>query len=156
MPDPASILTDDGYLVLFLVSFLASTILPLGSEWLLVTMILQGNDPSSSVIVATAGNYCGACTTYWIGIHGSSFLITRVMRIDDNTRKRAERFYAKYGSWSLFFSWAPVVGDPLCLVGGLLEVGFVRFSLLVFSGKLVRYVAVAFLALAGKSITGVA
>ena len=150
----AAFLADNGYPALFLVSFLASTILPLGSEWLLVVLILSGNDPALSVTIATVGNYCGACTTYWIGLYGASFMIVRVLRIDDNARKRAERFYAKYGSWSLFFSWVPIVGDPLCLVGGLLEVGFVRFSLLVFSGKLVRYAAVAFLTLAGKQITG--
>lgn len=142
-----SILNDNSYVALFLVSFLASTILPLGSEWLLVTLILDGKDPASSVMIAAAGNYCGACTTYWIGIHGSSFLITKVLRIEEDARIRAERFYGKYGSWSLFLSWAPIVGDPLCLVGGLLEVGFIRFSLLVFSGKLARYVAVAFLTL---------
>jgi membrane protein YqaA with SNARE-associated domain len=142
-------LIDNSYVALFLVSFLASTVLPLGSEWLLVSMVLRGNDPTLSVIIATVGNYCGACTTYWIGLYGSTFLITKVLRIDGNGRKRAERLYAKYGIWSLFFSWVPIVGDPLCLIGGLLEVGFIRFSLLVFSGKLVRYAAVAFLTLAG-------
>jgi membrane protein YqaA with SNARE-associated domain len=151
-----TLLTDNSYAALFLVSFLASTILPLGSEWLLVTLILRGSDPVLSVIIATAGNYCGACTTYWIGIYGSSFLIIKVLRIDENARQRAERFYAKYGSWSLFFSWVPIVGDPLCLIGGLLEVGFIRFSLLVFSGKLVRYVAVATLTLAGQQMSGIA
>lgn len=150
----AAFLADNGYPALFLVSFLASTILPLGSEWLLVALILSGNDPILSVSIATVGNYFGACTTYWIGLYGASFVIVRVLRIDDNARKRAERFYARYGSWSLFFSWVPIVGDPLCVVGGLLEVGFVRFSLLVFSGKLVRYAAVAFLTLTGKQITG--
>jgi membrane protein YqaA with SNARE-associated domain len=150
-----TLLTDNGYSALFLVSFLASTILPLGSEWLLVALILRGSDPVLSVAIATAGNYGGACTTYWIGLYGSSFLMTRILRINEDARKRAERFYEKYGSWSLFLSWAPVVGDPLCLVGGLLEVGFVRFSLLVFSGKLVRYVVIAALTLAGKQMSGV-
>jgi membrane protein YqaA with SNARE-associated domain len=145
-----ALLTDNGYAALFLVSFLASTLLPLGSEWLLVILILRGSDPVMSVVIATAGNYCGACTTYWIGLYGSSFMIARVLRIDENARERAERFYEKYGSWSLLLSWAPIVGDPLCLVGGLLEVGFLRFSLLVFSGKLARYIAVASLTLAGK------
>ncbi len=145
-------LTGNGFLALFFVSFLASTVLPLGSEWLLVALIVQGKDPSLSVITATLGNYCGACTTYWIGIYGSSWLITRVLRIDDNARNRAERFYAKYGSWSLLFSWVPLVGDPLCLAGGLLETGFIRFSILVFSGKLVRYAAVAYLTLSGKQM----
>lgn len=149
------LLADNGYAALFLVSLLAATILPLGSEWLLVSLILHGNDPAMSVAVATAGNYCGACTTYWIGLYGSTFFIRKVLRIDEDARRRAEQFYEKYGSWSLFLSWAPIVGDPLCLVGGLLEVGFVRFSLLVFSGKLARYAVVAYLTLAGKQMSGV-
>ena len=37
----------------------------------------------------------------------------------------------------------PVVGDPLCLVAGLLRVGLTSFVLLVGLGKLARY---AFLA----------
>jgi membrane protein YqaA with SNARE-associated domain len=150
-----ALLNDNGYAALFFVSLLASTILPLGSEWLLVTLILRGNDPVLSVVIATAGNYCGSCTTYWIGLHGSSFLITKVLRIDEDARKRAEQFYEKYGSWSLFLSWAPIVGDPLCLVGGLLEVSFARFSLLVFSGKLARYAVVASLTLAGEQMSRV-
>lgn len=150
-----AILTENSFVSLFVVSFLASTLLPLGSEWLLVTLILRGNDPATSVMIATAGNFCGALTTYWIGIYGSSFLISRILGIDENARRRAERFYEKYGSWSLFLSWVPVLGDPLCLVGGLLKVGLIRFSLLVLSGKLSRYVVVAFLTLAGKQMSGV-
>jgi membrane protein YqaA with SNARE-associated domain len=137
------LLLDNGYLALFLVSFSASTLLPLGSEWLLVALILKGFDPAVSVTVATAGNYLGACTTYWIGVYGGPFLIGRVLRIDETAESRARRFYARYGAWSLFFSWLPVIGDPLCLVAGLLGAGFCRFSLLVFAGKLARYASVA-------------
>lgn len=55
----------------------------------------------------------------------------------------ARRYYGRYGVWSLFFSWLPIVGDAFCLAGGLFGVGFLRFSLLVFGGKLVRYASVA-------------
>jgi membrane protein YqaA with SNARE-associated domain len=48
-------------------------------------------------------------------------------------------FYAKFGVWSLLFSWLPIVGDPLCLAGGLLRIHFGVFLLLVFVGKLIRY-----------------
>jgi membrane protein YqaA with SNARE-associated domain len=41
--------------------------------------------------------------------------------------------------WSLLFSWLPIVGDPLCLAGGLLRIHFGVFLLLVFVGKLLRY-----------------
>jgi membrane protein YqaA with SNARE-associated domain len=137
-----------GYPALFLVSFLASTLIPLGSEWLLVTLVLQKHDPLATVAVATAGNYLGACTSYLLGIYGGTMLIEKVLRIGKPERERAERLFARYGSWTLLFSWLPVVGDPLCLAGGLLKVDFVRFSTLVAAGKLARYATVAWLTIA--------
>ena len=128
-----------GYVSLFLLSFLASTIIPIGSEWLLVTMVIKGQNPILSVASATTGNTLGACTTYGIGIYGSEWVSRKLFRFDGLSRKRAEMFYAKFGVWSLLFSWLPIVGDPLCLVGGLLRVHFGVFLLLVFVGKLIRY-----------------
>jgi len=138
-----------GYPALFLLSFLAATLLPLGSEWLLVTMIVQRHDPFATVAVATVGNYLGACTSYAIGTYGGSYFIKRILRISDPERERAERFFARYGSWSLLLSWLPVIGDPLCLAGGLFKISFVRFSALVAAGKLARYASIAWLTLAG-------
>ena len=143
----ADLLTSHGYPALFLLSFLASTVLPLGSEWLLAALIVKGHSPVLSIAVATAGNTLGACTTYAVGLYGGPFLIGRVLRISDASRQKAERFYVRYGSWSLLLSWVPVLGDPLCLVGGMLRVHLGRFSLLVLSGKLARYVVVGLVAL---------
>ena len=67
--------------------------------------------------------------------------------MDEKSTARAERFYERFGSYSLFLSFLPVVGDPLCLVGGVLRVSFSRFSLLVASGKLARYATVAWVTL---------
>ncbi len=141
------LISTHGYPALFLLSFLASTLLPLGSEWLLATLVVHGHDPVLSVAVATAGNTLGACTTYLIGLYGGPFLIDRVLRISDKSRSKAEKLYGSYGSWSLLFSWVPVVGDPLCLVGGLLRVRFGTFIVLVLSGKLARFAIVSMIAL---------
>lgn len=130
---------------LFLLSFLASTVLPIGSEWLLLVMVAQGFALPQLVVTASLGNYLGACTTYLIGIKGSDFIIRRILRTDDGTLTRSRRLYEKYGIWSLLFSWLPVVGDPLCLLAGIFRVGFARFSLLVFAGKFLRYAAFVFL-----------
>jgi len=130
-----------GYPALFLLSFLASTVIPLGSEWMLVALLLSGKDPVASIVVATAGNTLGACTTYLVGLYGGP-LVGRVLRISDESRQKAERFYGRYGSWSLLLSWVPVLGDPLCLVGGMLRVHPGRFTVLVLAGKLARYVVV--------------
>ena len=136
-------LNHPGYLSLFSMSFLASTLLPLGSEWLLVMMLAAGYDPVSAVAVATAGNYLGGALTYSIGIWGGSWLIEKVLRVSPRQQERARNFYRRFGVYSLLFSWLPVVGDPLCLVGGMLKVHFGLFSLLVASGKLARYVITA-------------
>ena len=146
------LITSPGYPALFGLSFLASTLIPLGSEWLLVAMLLNHYDPVLAVAVATAGNTLGACTTWGIGIAGGPFLIRRILRIDPAAEASAERLYRRYGVWSLLLSWLPVIGDPLCLAGGILRVRFGRFALFVFAGKLARYVVVAWLTLGGMRI----
>ena len=145
------VLASHGLPALFLLSFLASTLVPLGSEWLLVVLLLKGTAPAAAVTTATVGNWLGAVTTWAIGVWGGPYLIRRILRISPPDEERAERFYARYGSWSLLLSWLPVIGDPLCLVGGLLRVDFLRFSLLVFTGKLARYVVVAWVTLRAAS-----
>ena len=145
-------LVNYGFFSLFLLSFLAATLIPLGSEWLLVTMLLSGTEPVTVVAVATVGNFLGALSTYWIGLYGGEFLKRRVLRMDEKNTLKAERFYARFGSYSLLLSFLPIVGDPLCMIGGVLRVGFIRFSLLVVSGKLARYAAVAWLTLQGAAL----
>jgi membrane protein YqaA with SNARE-associated domain len=141
-------LSQPGYLSLFLMSFLASTLLPLGSEWLLVMMLASGYEPLPTVAVATVGNYLGAVATYLIGAWGGNWLIVKVMRVSPQQQEKAREYYRRYGSFSLFFSWLPIIGDPLCLVGGMLRINFGLFTLLVASGKLFRYVVTAWITLA--------
>lgn len=137
-------------LLLFVLSFLAATLLPIGSEWLLIVMILQGFNPEQTILTATLGNYLGACTNYCIGMWGSEFFTRKILRIDIKEEDRAKRIYEKYGSWSLLFAWLPVVGDPLCVFAGAFKVHFFKFSLLVFIGKFLRYAILAFFVLQGQ------
>lgn len=136
-----------GYSALFLLSFMASTVIPVGSEWLLVSMVMKGFDPVLTVSTATAGNTLGACTTYGIGIFGSTWVIRKVFRMDETSQKRAEKFYGRYGVWSLLLSWLPLVGDPICFAGGVLRIHFGVFVVLVLAGKLFRYGILAILVL---------
>jgi membrane protein YqaA with SNARE-associated domain len=136
-----------GYFFLFFLSFLASTLLPIGSELMLVGMVSAGYEPSFVIATATAGNALGACLTYWIGLIGSTFLVRRVMRFSEVSSKRGEAIFRRYGIWSLLFSWVPVVGDPICLVAGTFRVPFMRFAALVALGKGLRYAAVAWITL---------
>jgi membrane protein YqaA with SNARE-associated domain len=144
-------LLEYGYPALFLLSFLASTLVPLASEWLLGVLLLNGFDPTIIVSVATLGNSCGALTTYAIGLWGGPYLIKRFLRISTASQKRAEHHFSRYGSWVLLFSWVPILGDPLCLVGGVLRTSFWRFVVLVSVGKFIRYLVVAKVVLEGAN-----
>jgi len=137
-----------GYPALFLLGFLAATLLPLGSEWLLAALLLKGHDPVTCVFVATVGNTLGALVNYGIGLWGGVWLTSRLLRVAPASRLRAEQFYARYGVWSLLLAWVPVIGDPLCLVGGVLRVRWSLFLLLVAVGKYARYQVLAWAVLA--------
>jgi len=143
------LLTDYGLISLFLLSLCASTLIPLGSEWLLIALLLQGENVVAAVLVATVGNTLGAASSYLIGRLGSDWLTRKVLRISAQRQVRTEQLFQRYGSWTLFFSWLPIVGDPICLVGGLLKIHFGRFCLLVVTGKGLRYLVVALLTLQG-------
>lgn len=143
---------EHSYTALFVVSFLAATLLPLGSEWLLIALLLGGKDPFITVVVATIGNTLGGATNYLIGRLGSSWLIRKVLRIDAAQQIRAESWFQRYGSFSLLLSWLPVVGDPLCLVAGTLRTSISRFFLLVTTGKALRYITLTLLTLHGAEL----
>lgn len=146
-------LLDYGYPALLLLSFLASTLVPMGSEWLLAVLLLNAFDPLAVVLVATLGNTAGALATYALGLWGGPVLTTRLLRVSSDSQRRAERLFARYGIWSLLFSWLPLLGDPLCLVAGILRTRFWSFLLLVSSGKLARYLVVAKLVMTGARTT---
>jgi len=146
------LLNEYGLLSLFLISFCASTLLPLGSEWFLVMLLLQGSNPVAAVIIATLGNSLGAGTSYLIGYYGGDWLAKKLLRIDKKQQLRAESWFNRYGSWSLLLTWLPIIGDPLCLVSGMLRTPAVRFSLLVTTGKGLRYSFLTLLTLQGAAM----
>jgi membrane protein YqaA with SNARE-associated domain len=56
---------------LFFWSFLAATILPLGSEPALAAIVNRRDALALPVTIATLGNYLGACTTYVLAMSAS-------------------------------------------------------------------------------------
>lgn len=134
-----------GYLGLFLASFLASTVVPFGSEWLVLLLVQMKFNIFVVVIVASLGNFLGACTSYYIGLKGRG-LVERHLGIEPVKIEKAERYFSKYGAYVLLFTWLPFIGDAFTVVSGLLRLRFWLFSVLVFTGKFLRYLAVAYLA----------
>ncbi len=134
------------YLSLFIWSFLAATILPLSSELALVALVSADHRLVMPVIVVTAGNYLGACTTYWLGRRARQVLAPRMSA--QPQRQRAVKLLRRWGQPALLLSWVPLLGDALVVVAGSLAVAFGAFSLWVVMGKGLRYLVVAWAAYA--------
>lgn len=135
-----------GYIGLFVTSFLASTILPLGSEALVVLLIRNDFNLLLVTLIATLGNYLGACTSYYIGFKGRQDLIEKYLSIPRSTLDKADNWFQKYGTYSLLFTWLPVIGDAITVSGGILKLDFKKFSFYVIIGKMLRYATVAYVA----------
>jgi len=148
----AELLTNYGYISMFVTGFLAASVLPLGSEWLLVLLITRGFDPALAVLSATAGNYLGGLSTYAIGYFGGGWLTENILRLGESRKDRAESLYSRYGGFTLFFSWVPVVGDPLCFVSGIFRYDILRFTMFVFIGKCARYAFLAYVTVKSAEI----
>ena len=78
-----------------------------------------------------------------MGRGGNSLLHRRWLRIDAHDLERAEHWFNRWGIAVLLLAWLPVIGDPLCLLAGLLRVDMARFVILVGLGKLARYAFIA-------------
>lgn len=139
-------LFQSGYPGLFLLSFLAATLLPLSSEILVVTMVYSGYDIPSVWLIATLGNFSGGLTNYYAGYYGEKFILSKYLKPDSQKVLRARVYYQKYGASLLFFSWVPVVGDPLCLIPGIFKLKLWQFTFWVLTGKGFRYYLVIYMA----------
>jgi len=133
------------YITLFIISFLAATLLPLGSEALLLYDISLNHSLLLLWSFATVGNTLGSMLNYWLGLKGEVYL-ERKGHLSTEKMDKARGFFAHYGGWSLLLSWAPIIGDPLTFIAGVLRYNFKWFVLIVFVAKGLRYAVVIFFA----------
>jgi len=127
-----------GPLALFAGSFLASTLLPGGSEAMLLYAVSQVPDNQTMYwFVATLGNSLGGMSSWLLGWWIARRFPDRILHQPE--QRRALERIAKRGSPILLFSWLPVVGDPLCLAAGWSGVGVVSSALFITIGKALRY-----------------
>lgn len=133
-----------GYIGLFIAAFLAATILPIGSEVVLVGLLLNDFSPTWVVTVATIGNVLGSILNYVIGFFGSAFFIYKVLKISQQKFEKAQVAFEKWGAVSLLLAWVPIIGDPLTVIAGVLRINIWLFLVLVTIGKLGRYLVVSY------------
>jgi membrane protein YqaA with SNARE-associated domain len=134
------------YLSLFVISFLAATILPFSSELTLAGLIATSDyDNLLLFIVASFGNVLGSVVNWALGSYSRNLTTKKWFPFKETQIERSSKWFRKFGKWSLLFAWVPVVGDPLTLVAGISRVKFIDFIILVAIGKVSRYLIVFYL-----------
>lgn len=126
------------YLILFTTAFISATLFPLGSEALLIYDITQGYNIYLLLFFATFGNSLGSVVNYFLGLKGEEYLINKKL-LNEKYILKAKTYFDKYGSWSILFSWLPIIGDPITFVAGVLKFNFKKFLILVIIAKFSRY-----------------
>jgi membrane protein YqaA with SNARE-associated domain len=130
--------------VLFVTAFAAATILPLQSEALLTALIVQGqHSVALLVLVAGIGNTLGAAVNWWLGGQLERFRDRSWFPASAGQLDRAQRWYQRWGKYSLLLAWMPIGGDALTVIAGVLREPLPVFLLLVGIGKFARYILLA-------------
>jgi membrane protein YqaA with SNARE-associated domain len=132
------------YLAVFLSAFVAATLLPAQSEAVLSFYILSAPQTVFALIlVATVGNVLGSVVNWVLGIYATKFQNRKWFPATPSQIKRAEKFYHKYGRYSLLLSWAPFIGYPITVIAGVLREPVLSFLILVTIAKSARYIVLS-------------
>jgi membrane protein YqaA with SNARE-associated domain len=132
-------LPEYGLGAVFLVSMLSATLLPLGSEWVVLGLVKL--NPAMfwpAMLVATAGNTIGGAITWWMG-YGAESAYEKVAHRKPH-ELRALQWLGRFGPKACLLSFLPGVGDPLCAVAGWLKMPFWPCVGYMAVGKFARYV----------------
>lgn len=135
-----------GYPALALSAYLSATLLPGASELLLLAMITsEAFNPILCVVIATLGNTAGGMTTFYMG--RLALLNNTVKEQLNKINPTQQNLIHQWGPSCLLLSWAPIIGDGLCLAAGVFRLNSKAVVLYMLAGKLLRYLAIMYLGL---------
>lgn len=142
------LLTDWGYVGLFLSALLAGSIIPFSSELVMVALVKVGLSPAICVIAATLGNTIGGMTCYYMGRLGKTAWIEKYFKVKKEKIDKMQRFLQGKGALMAFFAFLPFVGEAIAIALGFMRSNVLLTVSSMFIGKLIRYI-VMLLALQG-------
>lgn len=132
------------YLTLFFSAFISATLIPFGSEALLIYDIKEGYNVYFLILFATLGNTLGSILNYFLGLKGENFLVKNNF-LKEKLLLKSKNYFYKYGWFCILFSWLPIIGDPITFIAGVLKFNLKLFILLVLIAKFSRYFFIALL-----------
>ncbi len=118
---------------LFISSLLSATLLPGGSELVLLGVLKLHPDLLwPAIALGTLGNTLGGMITLGMG-----WLLPLKQQL-----KHVENL-RRYGTPALLLAWVPIIGDALCLSAGWLKLNPWYAALFMATGKFLRYLVIS-------------
>jgi len=118
---------------LFASSLLGATLLPGGSELVLVGVLkLHPESFWPALLAGTLGNTLGGMVSFGMG-----WLLPQTQQLKHVEKVR------RFGAPALLLAWAPLIGDALCLAAGWLRLNPWQAALYMLIGKFARYWLIA-------------
>ncbi len=142
-----SVMTDWGYVGLFLSALLSGSVIPFSSELVLMALIKVGLNPWLCLLMATLGNTAGGMTCYYLGRLGRIDWIERYLKVKREKIERVQHFLQGRGALMAFFAFLPFVGEAIAIALGFMRSHLGYTTLSMFLGKLLRYAAFLWLGL---------
>ena len=133
-----------GIIGLFLNSLLAATAIPLPTEILTSALLIGGENIVLVAIVLIIGSTIGGILNYFLGFGGNK-LIKKIKKKSDIEKheKKHNKLLDKFGWTAIFFAaWIPIIGDLILISAGVKKMKFVKFSIFMVSGKIIKTIVV--------------
>jgi membrane protein YqaA with SNARE-associated domain len=128
---------------IFMSSLLGATLLPGGSEVVLISVLtLHPELFWPALAVGTLGNTLGGMISFGMG----RMLPLQLENGNTAGRDRNVSRMRRYGPPALLLAWAPLIGDALCVAAGWLRLNPWQCTLFIAAGKFARYAAIAMVA----------
>lgn len=119
---------------LFISSLLGATLLPGGSELVLIGVLkLHPELFWPALLIGSLGNTLGGMISFGMG-----WMLPMTQQLKHVEKVR------RYGTPALLLAWAPLIGDALCVAAGWLRLNPLYAALFMLIGKFARYALVAF------------
>lgn len=139
-----NLFTTFGYLGIILAMSVESCCIPLPSELIMpLAGFLAYQDKlnlAGATVAGAIGCVIGSAVAYWIGAtEGRSLLLRygRYVMISSHDVDRADRFFARWGDATIFFTrLMPIVRTFISLPAGLARMNFQKFIVYTFLGSL--------------------
>jgi len=129
---------------LFVSGFTSATLLPGSSEALFLYLLSREEwNNGLLVVVVGLGNSLGGMTNWLMGmLIRSGFMQNKRSLLPEEKKSlmKAQQWLEQHGAPVLFFSFLPIIGDPLCLMAGLIRIHWLKALFYITLGKFSRYV----------------